>query len=137
MRGGEDVHFLPQVTREDAGDEAAAGRCKCVLRGPKPELFATFECCVQALLSSRSGFVEVQRHLGGGEPYYGDWGGVSLEATQDGAGNDDGFEYCDFGELTVEQTVSVWLTRHAYGKLSDGTCAWVERELRRGNGSKS
>ena len=122
-RVAEDVHFLLQVTREEVGDEAAAGRCKCVLRGPKPELFATFECCVQALLSSRSGFVEVQRHLGGGEPYYGDWGGVSLEATQDGAGNDDGFEYCDFGELTVEQTVSDWLTRHAYGKLSDGTCA--------------
>ena len=81
-RVAEDVHFLLQVTREEAADEAAAGRCKCLLRGPKPELFATFECCVQALLSSRSGFVEVQRHLGGGEPYYGDWGGVSLEATQ-------------------------------------------------------
>ena len=116
------VHLLLQVSC-GSEDGRVSEACKCVVRGPRTDLFDVFEDCVRSLLGSTAGFVEIQRILGAGEPYYGDFGGVSFEDAQDGRGNDDGFEYYDYGDTSVEQMVHDWLTREGHGAESDGTCS--------------
>ena len=119
-RASVDVYFLLQVS---CASGETAGSCTCTVRGPNTALFDVFEKCVRALLSTTFGIVEIQEIRGAGQSYYGNFGGVSFEDAQDGRGNDDGCEYHDYGDTSVEQTIFDWLASHGHESEVEGTCA--------------
>jgi hypothetical protein len=94
----------------------------CVARASDAHLFAELEQCVRVALGDAASFATFHHIAGGGDPFYGNFIGVSLEDAVNGVHNDDNCEYVDYGSVTHEQTVQDWLTNRDQLPFAERIC---------------